>query len=102
MSFEERYVKVTILIEDSETVRKITIPKAREIDIHYEPAYANVVGLSNDGESPWMRNTRPSAWSVRGMADFDYNLNRTIVSEHGPRPPMGDQLPLFDLNEREI
>lgn len=79
MSFEERHVKVTITIEDSEMIRTITIPKAREIDVHYEPA--PITTHEPDPFSIVSHFTRTAGFQIRGISDFDHKSQRLVIIE---------------------
>jgi hypothetical protein len=85
MSFEERHVKVTITIEDSEMIRTITIPKAREVDVMYEPRPVMVSSYVTDILPP--PRPRWAGFQVRGVSDFDYASGQLVIVETAIKHP---------------
>jgi hypothetical protein len=79
MTYEERHVKVTITIEDSEMIRTITIPKAREIDVSYQPP--PVATYEPDPYTLIAHTPRSAGFQIRGMSDFDYKSQRLVIVE---------------------
>lgn len=76
---EDRIVKVTITIEDSEMVRTIEIPRAHDIDIHYAPQPVSL------DDRPLRHAEMMSGWDIRGMADFDYASKRMLITSTHPK-----------------
>jgi hypothetical protein len=86
MTYEEQHVKVTITIEDSEMIRTITIPKAREVDVMYEPRGVMVSG-SNANDILLPIRPQWAGFQVRGVSDFDYESQQLVIVETVTKNP---------------